>query len=275
VLQNIFPIPHKVEEECKSPSRFYFGKRERNSTMIKYSAILLGCGLTLAAFTAAAQPAAPAKPAASPAAASAASPAANPTALAPAADIAAQRAEESAKAERRAKFDLRATEEGDKLNDVKKQIETLITQNADATAKSSLEVQQQRQAVIDATKAVAQARQELVGALKSYDQATVPPAEAAVADAQFECELAQALLNAVTTQASIVTRIGDGALDPRVRDAAKKVLDGVKAGVQLQRDARELVKKTAQATKQQQNLQDDLEIQILTIMKEQRAKSGN
>lgn len=254
--------------------------------MIKYSAtILLGCGLTLAAFTAAAQPAAPApaKPAAvqpaSPASARlAASPVAAPAAspaVAANVDPAAQKAEETAKAERRAKFDLRATEEGDKLNDSKKQIETLTAQNADEKSKGALEVQQQRQAVIDATKAVAQARQELVGALKSYDQATVPPAEAAVADAQFEVEMAQQLLTAVAAQAGIPTRIGDGALDPRIRDAAKKSLDGTKAGIQMQHDARDLVKKTAQFAKQQQNLQDDLEIQILTIMKEQRAKGGN
>lgn len=224
--------------------------------MIKHSAILLAFGLTLAAFTAAAQPAAPAPAAAS-------------------ADNANQKAEEAAKAERRAKFDLRATEESDKINDTNKQIESLTAQNADANAKSTLEVQQQRQALIDAYKAQAKARQELVGALKSYDQAAVPPAEAAVGDAQFECEMAQNLLTAVSSQAGIAGRIGEGAQDPRVRDAAKKVLDGVKEGIQLQRDARELQKKTAQQQKMQQNLQDDLEIQILTVSKEQRAKGGN
>ena len=35
--------------------------------------------------------------------------------------------------------------------------------------------------------------------------------------ADFECQMAQALLTAVAAQAAIATRVGDGALDPRVR----------------------------------------------------------
>ena len=234
--------------------------------MIKTSALLLGGLLSLTAFTAAAQNAVPAAPA-KPAVGAAAAPAA--------ADDATKKAEDAAKAERRARFDLRATEEGDKQNDTKKTIDTLTEQNADPNAKTAPEVLQQRKALIEAYTALNQSRQELVGALKTYEQAAVTTAEAAVAEAQFECEMAQQLLEAVNRQAGIAGRAGEGAQDPRVREAAKKVLDGVKAGIDLQRQARALAKKTAELQKQQQNLQDDLEIQILTVMKEQRAKGGN
>jgi len=119
--------------------------------MIKHSAILLGVRLTLGAFTAAAQTPAPApakavvQPAAPAPAKPAAAPAAAPVAAAATADEASKKADEAMKAERRARFDLRATEEGDKLNDAKKQIDTLTTQKVESDAKGTSEMAQQRQ----------------------------------------------------------------------------------------------------------------------------------